>query len=139
MTLPCGTQQRLHNSFDKNTQGEVCIRTCAEITNSSITTAPDGISGPFRITTATITDAATLIPSVALINRKSFSISNLSEVETLYLGPTSSVTADRVDGILSGWEIGPNETINLPFRDSIVVYGITETGKTAQIKIFEVA
>lgn len=138
--LSCKTIESLEkNKFDLNSSDEVCVRTCTEITGGSITTAPDGISGPFKVTTTTVSDTAAAIPTTSLSNRKSISIVNLSTTDTIYLGPANTVTADRTVGALAGWEVAPDETINFDFKDSIIIYGIAETGKSALIKVLEVA
>ena len=114
-----------------NAQGEL-------ITTATGTFSFSGLKDSFRITTMDVTDSATLLPAVALTNRNALSIANLSGADTLYIGK-NTVTADRVTGTTSGWEIGPNENMNLDITDDIVIYGIAEAGKTIQIKIFEIA
>lgn len=98
-----------------------------------------GLSSQGRIITFNVSDTATPLPAVALPGRNSLALTNLSSTDTLYVGFLSSITADRVNGLTSGWEIGPNEGFNLDIRHNIVLYGITEAGKTIQVKLMELA
>lgn len=138
--LSCKTIESLEkNKFDENTNGDICVRTCTEITGGSVATTPDGISGPFKITTTTVTNSAIAIPLTPLTDRKSISIINLSATDTIFIGSSNLVTANRVAGTTAGWELAADETINFDFKDTIIIYGITESGKSALIKILEVA
>lgn len=92
-----------------------------------------------RNTTMDVGSSSVALPAVALLNRNSLAITNLSTADVLYIGFNSSVTADRVIGNNSGWEVGPNEGMNFDVRDDIIIYGIVETGKTVRIKIMELA
>lgn len=92
-----------------------------------------------RNTTMNVTDTATKLPAVPFPDRNSMSITNLSGIDTVFIGFDSSVTADRVIGITSGAELGPNEGMNFDLTDEVEIWGITETGKTVMIKIMEVA
>lgn len=105
---------------------------------SNITITQAGLSNDFRITTMDVTDVATLLPAVALASRVAISISNLDVAEILYIGKIN-VTADRVIGTTSGWEVGPGESFNLDVSDTINLYGITETGVTLRVKILEIS
>ena len=137
--LPCSVKDREYNKFGLNSNDEVCVRTCTEITGGSVDTTPQGIAGPFLITTMQVGDTATALPASPLTDRKAFAIANLSEVNTLYVGPTNSVVASRALGTSAGWEIGPGETANFDYDDAVSVFGIVESGKTIIIKIFESA
>jgi hypothetical protein len=86
-----------------------------------------------------VSNSAVLLPTTALLNRNSLSIRNLSNTNTLYVGFTSGVTADSVNGTTSGWDVGPQESFNLDITDDIVIYGICETGKPVKIKVMELA
>jgi hypothetical protein len=130
-------RDREWSAFTTDTDGKIAKRVVM----------PDGIDANvvfsglqigFKITTMTIGDTEVAIPATALTDRNSFSLVNLSETDTLYLGNTG-VTADRVTGITSGWEVGPNESFNIDITEDIIMYGICESGKTVQIKLFEVA
>lgn len=100
---------------------------------------PTGLKVQGKMTTVDITDTASAIPSIALSQRNSLSIANLSTIDTLYIGFSSSVTADSSLGNNAGWEVGPSEGFNIDIQDDIVIYGIAETGKTIRVKIMELA
>lgn len=118
------------------TSGKICRRVCIDEGSISATFTPSGLSTAFVITTLDVTDTAALIPPTPLSGRNTVSIFNTS-IETVYLGPTNAVTADRVNGTTSGWELGPLENINFDYKDSVGIYAIAETGKTIKIKIME--
>lgn len=103
-----------------------------ELTASGLTTAG-------KITTMNISDTAVAIPSSPLADRNSLALTNLSNVDTIYIGFSTSVTADQNLGLTAGWEVGPNEGFNLDIKDTILIYGITETGKTVRVKVMELA
>lgn len=98
-----------------------------------------GLFNAGKITTMDVGSTAVAIPTTALSGRNSISVTNLSETDILYIGFNSSVTADRVNGITAGWEIGPREGFNLDIQDDIPIYGITEIGVTVKIKVMELA
>lgn len=93
-------------------------------------------TGPFLITVTSVSSTAADPLTAALTDRVSLSIRNKSTDTTIYLGPTSSVTAD--DTATGGWEIGPNEDFNIDLDDSEVFYLITASG-SATVKILEIA
>ena len=97
-----------------------------------------GLSKDWRISTILLTDVAQALPTTALTDRNSVIIHNKSATEKVYIGKTN-VTADTVVGITSGWEIPANSYYALDVKDTIVIYGICETGKTATIKVMELA
>lgn len=135
MTLSASVKDREYNKFCE-VGGETAVRTCTTIEGGSIEATPSGLQNSFRTTTMVISDTATPIPAVALTDRNSLSIANLDSAETLYVGD-SNVTADRVVGITSGWEVGAGETLNFDVKDSIILYGRCETGKSITIKVLE--
>ncbi len=92
-----------------------------------------------RNTTMNVTDTATKLPAVPFPDRNSMSVTNLSGVDIVYVGFSAAVTADRVIGITSGAELGPNEGMNFDLTDAVEIWGITEAGKTVMIKIMEIA
>lgn len=103
------------------------------------TLTPSGLKTDFRITTEDVTSVAASLPSGGnLTARNALAVTNLSTTDTIYIGKPS-VTADRVNGVTSGWEVGPGETFQLDITDAITLYAITETGATVKVKIFEVA
>jgi len=103
------------------------------------TFTPSGLTVAGSVKTLDISSTAIAIPATALSMRNSLSLTNLSLVDILYVGFTASVTADRALGSNAGWEVGPNEGFNLDIKDNIVIYGITEVGKTVRVKIMELA
>lgn len=98
-----------------------------------------GLKVSGRNTTMDVSDVAITLPAAPLTARNSLSLTNLSTVDTLYIGFASNVTPDRALGTTAGWEVGPNEGFNLDIQDNILIYGITEAGKTVRIKIMELA
>lgn len=100
---------------------------------------PSGLKTAGRITTMNVTDTVTLLPTTNLTARNSLSITNLSAGDTLYVGFSNLVTADRTLGTNAGWEVGPNEGLNFDITDDIDIYGIAEAGKTVLVKIMELA
>lgn len=103
------------------------------------TFTPSGLFTAGKITTMNVTDSAIALPSTPLSGRNSLSLTNLSLTDTLYIGFSTGVTANRTIGINAGWEVGPQEGFNLDIQDDIIIYGITETGKTILIKVMELA
>lgn len=97
-----------------------------------------GLTVSIKTTTMTVTDVATALPAVPLVNRNAMSVVNLDAAEVLYIG-NATVTANRVIGTTAGWEIPAQEGFNLDVTDSIVIYGIAEAGKTILVKILEIA
>lgn len=97
-----------------------------------------GLSVAIKTTTMNVGDTATAIPATPLTGRNSITIVNYSTTEILYIG-NITVTADRVVGITSGYEVNPGEGFNLDITEDIVLYGRAETGQTILIKVTEVA
>jgi len=129
MTLPENTLEK--DKFEE-IAGLVHVRTTAKGTF-----AISGLNKDWVVTTVTIGDVEYPIPLSALPDRNSIIFHNKSG-NTVYIGPTG-VTADSVSGITSGWEIPAGSYFSLDVKDNIVIYGICETGKTAQLKIMELA
>jgi hypothetical protein len=88
-------------------------------------------------TTMTVGDTVTPIPAVPLPERNSIIVYNQS-VDTLYIGK-ANVTADSVVGTTSGWQIPGKSYFAIDVRDTIIIYGICETGKSVQVQTLEVA
>lgn len=135
MTLSASVKDREFQKFCE-VSGQTAVRTCTTIEGGSIDATPSGLQNDFRTTTMMIGDTAVPIPAVALTDRNSLSIVNLDSVETLYIGDTN-VTADRVVGITSGWEVGAGETLNFDVKDTIILYGRCESGKSVMVKVLE--
>jgi hypothetical protein len=119
--------------FEVDDNNDVRIRT-----TSTGTYTPTGLKTGLKITTMEITDVATPIPLAAFNQRNSISIYNKDSVNTVYVGP-SNVTADTVIGTTSGWEMDAGSYLNFDITDSIIIYAICESGKTAIIKVLEIA
>lgn len=135
MALSSGVKDREFQKFCE-VNGETAVRTCTTIEGGSIDSTPSGLQNDFKTTTMNVGDVAIPIPATPLVDRNSLSIVNLDSVETLYIGD-SNVTADRVVGNTSGWEVGAGETLNFDVKDTIIIYGRCETGKTILVKVLE--
>lgn len=98
-----------------------------------------GLYNAMLVTTLNVVDVAAPIPSSALADRNSITITNLSATDTIYISSSPLVTADRVVGTTSGHEIGPLESFNINITDAIILYAISESGKTILTKVMEVA
>lgn len=135
MALSDGIRDREFQKFCE-VNGETAVRTCTTLEGGTIDATPSGLQNDFRTTTMLIGDVAASIPATPLSDRNSLSIANLDLAETLYIGD-SNVTADRVVGITSGWEVGPGETLNFDVKDTIIIYGRAESGKSIMVKVLE--
>lgn len=96
---------------------------------------PSGLSNGFFVTTIDVGTSATLIPTTPLDPRNAIAIYNTDSSNTLYIGPSNTVTADNVVGSTSGWEVGPNEIWQTNITKDVAVYGISTT--TIRVKILE--
>lgn len=83
-------------------------------------------------------DTELALPVIPLTDRNSIIIHNKSGTEKVYIGKTG-VTADTIVGTTSGWEIPANSYYALDVKDTIAIYGICESGKTAIVKVMELA
>jgi len=136
MALSSGVKDREFQKFCE-VNGETAVRTCTTIEGGlEVESTPSGLQNDFKTTTMNVGDVAIPIPATPLSDRNSLSIANLDETETLYIGD-SNVTADRVIGSTAGWEIGAGETLNFDVKDTIIIYGRCETGKTILVKVLE--
>lgn len=126
---------REDRKFVEDSDGKVAVNTVSEVSGEI---KFSGLSEAMLTTTMQVSGTAVMLPPTALTNRNSLSIFNKSETETLYIGQTNAVTADSVVGTKSGWEIGPQENLNIDITNDIVLYGITE-GATILVKINEMA
>lgn len=96
-------------------------------------------TGPFLVTTFLVSDTAANPLPTSLTARVSLSIRNKSGTNTVYLGKDASVTANDAIGTNAGWEIDPNGDQNLDLDSTESIFVICEAGKTAIIKLFEIA
>lgn len=109
-----------------------------DLLNKVISTQPSGLSKDWRISTMSVGDVALALPIIPLADRNSIIIHNKSTTDKIYIGK-SNVTADTVVGITSGWEMLPNSYYAIDVKDSIVIYGRCETGKSVIVKVMELA
>lgn len=123
-----------NNALVNDSLNRVAKRVVVSEFLGNITALPSGLQNDYLITTFQITDVASLVP---FSTRNSISIRNYSLTETIYIGK-SDVTADLVVGTTSGWQIGPNETINLDCKETIEFYAIARVGVTILAQAFEV-
>lgn len=96
-----------------------------------------GLNIGFVINTVSISDTASLLPTLAQQN--SIEIHNLSETATIYVGPANTVTADRVVGSTSGKEIPPDSYWSVDVTDAIAIWAICPAGESALAKVMGVA
>jgi hypothetical protein len=142
MTLPNQLNDREYAVFDEKTGGQVAKHVIATIDNddpisvtgSSALAAP---TGPMKLTVFTVTDTAQNPIPTPQTNRVALVLRNLSVTETVYVGPSITVTAD--DTSTGGWEVGPGEDFSLDYDDNNGFYTITQATKTAKIKLLEIA
>lgn len=133
------------NDLDKNAfevdqlNPDILTSRRVKITDGTVDAVPGGLRNAFLVTTLDMTDTAGTIPGTALTDRNAVSIHNLSTSVTIYIGPANTVTADRVNGTTSGWELGPGEFFNLDVTDNIPLYGICPSGQSAQVKVMELS
>jgi hypothetical protein len=136
-TLPSSTVQREHNKFDLNSDSEVAVRVIAD--GVDVTATPAGLRNSFLVTTLDVTSTAIALPTSPLTDRNAMTIRNLSATDSLYIGPANTVTATETVGTLSGRKILPGEDFNIDVKDTVVIYGIAESGKTVRVQVFEVS
>ena len=79
----------------------------------------------------TVTDVATALPTTNMANRKAISIRNWSDGNMIYIGSKSVTTA-------TGFPIYPKETQPFDLSSGAVLYGICDTGLTADVRFIEV-
>jgi len=108
----------------------------ATLVESAITKGTAGM----KTSTITVTSTAAKIPATPLADRNTISIQNFSSTDTVYVGTIAGVTAARTPGSTTdGTEIGALETWNYAINDSSEIFAITESGKTALVKVTETA
>lgn len=136
--LACTAIETLEKKkFTCDSNDDIAVNVVGEF-DANVTTTPSGLQTSFKIRLFEVTDTAIALPTTALTDRNSLSIRNLDQVEILYIGD-SNVEADEGVGDTAGWQVGPNETVNLDIKDTIIIYGIAESGKTIKVQTFEAA
>jgi hypothetical protein len=118
--------------YKDSLDGKMYVRTSAK---SELT----GLRKSLKVRCYEITDVPQFIPAIPLDDRNYLAIQNKSTSEIVYMG-NDDVTADSVVGSeTSGWEIDIGEKLNLDIKDSIGVWLVCESGKTAIVKTMELA
>lgn len=95
--------------------------------------AQGGLSIGIKTSKIVVTDVPTKLPTIPLNNRNSMSI-RVWGANTVYIGDSS------VDAT-TGYPKLQYEEFSIDIKDNLAVnlYGICETGKTCEVRIFEVA
>jgi len=88
-----------------------------------------------KVTTLTVTTTATLLPATAATNRNAIAIQNFTGA-TLFIGFNSSVTADRIAGTTSGYELADGGEARFDVTDTATIFGILAAG-SGVIKVVE--
>lgn len=81
--------------------------------------------------TITVTATATAIPTTPLADRKAIMIRNWSSDNYIYIGD-ASVTSS------TGFPLLPKESLPFDITAGALIYGICETGKTAEVRYLEI-
>lgn len=124
--------------------GKTSVRTCI----ANPIDDPVNVSGGSSVagqtdwltTTVDIDDTATAIPVAGpLTNRNSITILNTDLVETVFIGPTSSVSATSAEGTDFGVAIPLESKENIDLDATATIFAIAPTGKTIRIQITEYA
>ena len=96
----------------------------------------DGLSGGLSITTKLIGDSQQQITSGTA--HATISIHNKDSFNIVYIGKTG-VQANSNIGATAGWEIPPLSMINMDITEAVLIYAITESSKTAKVKVMEIS
>lgn len=118
--------------FEEKSDSLIYVRTTGDFTSS-------GLKNAIGTKCFLVTDVATPIPPVALLDRNTILFRNHSLVNTVYIGH-ASVTANRIVGSDdSGYEVDPNSSFCIDIKDNpaALLYAICETGKSAICKTLE--
>ena len=91
----------------------------------------DATGSNFNVANITVTSTATAIPSSKLENRKAISIRNNSDSVTIYLGESGVTTA-------TGYPVLPKEQMSFDLGTGASIYGICDTGLTADVRYIEI-
>jgi hypothetical protein len=117
--------------FFTDTLGYVRVRTSAEGTFT-----PTGLKNALKVTNQIVTDVVTPIPIVPLSNRNAMSLYNKGQFP-IYIG-NSDVTSS-IDEEFEGWIIDANGYMSYDITDNIVLYAVTDPGKSSRLKIKELS
>lgn len=91
----------------------------------------DATGAVFANEAVTVTDTATALPTTNLSNRKAITVFNNSNLNRVYLGGSGVTTAN-------GYPLLPYQGLPLDLSDGAQLYGICDTGKTADCRVLEV-
>lgn len=91
----------------------------------------DATGSVFAHSAVTVTDTATLLPTTNLQNRKAITIFNMSTTNWIYLGGSGVTSAN-------GYPLTPRQGLPFDMSSGALLYGICETGKTAEARTLEV-
>lgn len=119
-------------AFETNDDEDVIIRTSADVTGEI---RPQGLSVAGEVTVISVSTSAVKLPTTALTDRNAISIHNKSASTTLYIGFSSSVTAD--DTSTGGWEVPPGNYFNTDVTPDVEIWGISTAAIT--VKVLELA
>ena len=91
----------------------------------------DATGSAFATTAVTVTATATKLPTTNLDNRKAISVRNFDASNKVYLGNANVTTA-------TGYPLLPYESLPFDMSQGAQLYGICETGQTADVRVMEV-
>ena len=91
----------------------------------------DATGSVFANEAVTVTDTATKLPTTNLENRKAITVFNNSNTNRVYLGG-SGVT------VATGYPLLPYQGLPWDLSSGAQLYGICDTGKTADVRVCEV-
>lgn len=139
MPLSPNINTREFDKFDLNSSNETAVRVIAEIVGAVLGSfTPSGLTVGGVTNCFDITTTASALPATPQVGRNHILIHNTHETEILYVGFSSSVTADRAVGSTAGKEIYPGEEWGTDISDDIILYGICATGPI-RVKTTELA
>lgn len=98
---------------------------------SDIIGVTDATGSAFAHSAVTVTASATPIPTTNLGNRKAITIFNMSELNIVYIGGSGVTTAN-------GYPLERRQGLPFDLSSGAVIYGICESGKTAEVRILEI-
>ena len=91
----------------------------------------DATGSGFAHGVITVTDVATLLPTANMANRKAITLFNMSTLDIVYLGGSGVTTAN-------GYPLTQNQGLPFDLSSGAQIYGICETGKTANVRYLEI-
>ena len=125
-------------SMDKLEQGKFLLDDDENITVRTLARGnftPSGLTTSGLVTVVSVGTSSVKLPSSPLTSRNTISIHNKDTSATLYIGFSSSVTAD--DTSTGGWEVAPGNFFNTDITPSVEIWGISTT--TITVKVLELA